>query len=640
MTVPSENLGPAGDFPPTAPQQWRRLVLGVLRKSGAAGPDTPIDGVDDLLATTTYDGIRVAALHTRPATPPAIGTPGAAPFVRGAQLLRDGGGAGGTTPADTVAGWDVRARYADPDPKATREAVLTDLANGVTSVWLDLSSGGLEPADLGDALDGVHLDLAGVVLDSGGRGLPAVEAFLALAASRRTDPAELTGNLGLDPVGWQARTGEPADLSGLTDLVGRHADRYPRLRSVCVDATSYHEAGGSDAQELGCALATGVAYLRALTAAGLDVSAAFAELEFRYAATTDQFLTIAKLRAARRMWSRVAQLCGVPDAGRQRQHAVTSLAAMTARDPWVNMLRTTVACFAAGVGGADAVTVTPFDARYGPPDGFARRIARNTQSVLLAEAHLGRVLDPAGGSWYVERLTADLATVAWEWFTRIERAGGIATALATGLVAEEIEATWAERAANLAHRRDPITGVSEFPDLAEGPPRDASARPAQSGTADRPAQNGALPRRFYAQDFEACRDRADDHLAATGTRPSVFLATLGPLAAHGARVGFATNLFAAGGIATSRAGAPDDDPAAIAAAFAADPTIVACVCGTDQAYGERAAPLAAALTAAGAKRVWLAGRPAGIDHVDGYLYTGCDALAVLETTLDDLGVAR
>ncbi|HET9141754.1 methylmalonyl-CoA mutase family protein, partial [Actinophytocola sp.] len=230
----------------------------------------------------------------------------------------------------------------------------------------------------------------------------------------------------------------------------------------------YHEAGGSDAEELGCALATAVAYLRALTSAGLSADAAAAQLEFRYAATVDQFLTIAKLRAARRLWARVAQVCGIGDTG-SRQHVVTSPAVLTRRDPWVNMLRTTIACFAAGVGGADAITVLPFDSAVGLPDGFGRRIARNTQSILLEESHLDAVLDPAAESWYVERLTSDLAEAAWAWFTEIERAGGLTAALDAGLIADRLARTWQARRANLAAGADKLTGVTVFANADEKP---------------------------------------------------------------------------------------------------------------------------------------------------------------------------
>lgn len=636
MTMSPEGLSLAGEFPAATEAQWRGLVLGVLRKSGAATDNTSPDAVDELLSRETYDDIRIPALHTAQTPVPETGVPGSAPFTRGGRA--DGA---------VTAGWDVRQRHADPDPKATHQAILADLENGVSSVWLELGPSGLDPATLADALDGVRLDRTGVVLDAGALAEPAAEAFLSLADQRGVPVAALTGNLGADPLAVLARQGAqadlPAGLAAAARLAARCATEHSQLRAITVDATPYHDAGGADAQELGCSLAAGVAYLRALTDAGLDLSAALRQLEFRYAASADQFLTIAKLRAGRRLWARVAQACGAgtdTDAGAQRQHVVTSSAMMSARDPWVNMLRTTIACFSAVVGGADAVTVQPFDACLGRPDEFARRIARNTQAVLRDEAHIGRVIDPAGGSWYVERLTEDLARVAWDWFTEIERAGGLAAALESGLVARKLDDTWQRRIRNIAHRRDPLTGISEFPNISEQLPVRTPAPP---------PPGGGLPRHRYAEAFEARRDRADAHAAATGAPPTVFLATLGPIAAHTARATFAANLLAAGGIATTRgpvstvasppASASRPDPAAIAEAFKASGQTVACVCGTDKAYAELAGPVATALAAAGARRVWLAGKPGGYDKVDRYLYLGCDAVEVIDSVLADLGVA-
>jgi methylmalonyl-CoA mutase len=599
----------ADGYPAATAQHWRRQALDVLRKSGAAAADAEPDAVDDLLATTTYDGVRIAALYTAEDSAPEVGWPGQAPYVRGTRL---------------VGGWDVRQRYASPDASATRAAVVTDLENGATSLWLVLGAGGLPVDGLAEVLDGVFLDLAPIALDAGDAFEPAAAALFDIAIARGLALADLTGTLGADPLGWTARTGEAMSLDAAAALAVRCVADAPRLRAITVDATVLHEAGGADAEELGGALAAGVAYLRALTAAGLDVRTALSQLEFRYAAGADQFATIAKLRAARRLWSRVAEACGEPDAGAQRQHAVTAPAMMTARDPWVNLLRTTLACFAAGVGGADAVTVLPFDDRLGLPDGLARRLARNTQTLLLEEASVARVVDPAGGSWYVERLTDEVARSAWTWFTEIERSGGFAAALASGLIADRLAATWQRRVDNLAHRRDPITGVSEFPNLGERLPQRAAA-PA--------ARTGGLPQHRLAEPFEALRDRAD----AAPTRPTVFLATLGPVAAHTARATFAANLFAAGGIATVVGGpltGSDDATAAFVASGATD----ACLCGTDKAYGEMAASVATALGDAGARRVWLAGRPADHDGVGGYLYTGCDAVEVLTRTLDDLEV--
>ena len=269
------------------------------------------------------------------------------------------------------------------------------------------------------------LDLAPVVLDAGAEAIPAARAFLEVAATRGVEVSALAGNLGLDPIGYAARTGTACRPERACTFVAEHVSAHPtatQLRTIVVDALAFHDAGASEAQELGISLAEGVAYLRALAAAGLSPEVACRQLEFRYAATDDQFLTIAKLRAARKLWARVASACGAPTAQQgQLQHVVTSWPMMTLRDPYVNMLRTTVAAFAAGVAGADAVTVLPFDAAIGVPDVLGRRVARNTQALLLEESHVAAVIDPAGGSWYVESLTDSLAQAGWAVFRPSKR---------------------------------------------------------------------------------------------------------------------------------------------------------------------------------------------------------------------------
>jgi methylmalonyl-CoA mutase len=303
------------------------------------------------------------------------------------------------------------------------------------------------------------------------------------------------------------------------------------------------------------------------------------------------------------------------------------------------MLRTTLACFGAGVGGAGAVTVQPFDAAIGLPDGFARRIARNTSSLLVLESHVARVIDPAGGSWYVERLTDDLAASAWNWFTEIEQHGGIVAALESGLVERRLAQTWARRADHLAHRRDALTGVSEFPNLTEKPVVRAPYPTGESST------TGALPQRRYAQGYEAFRDAADAHALSTGERPAVFLATLGSAAAHTARASFAANVFQAGGLATPTSGSVID-PAEVVAAFRASGARVACLATSDRLYAEHAVPVARALTAAGAGPIWLAGSPgeraaqysaAGVDH---FIFTGVNVLGVLRDVHHQVGIAE
>ncbi|MFI0980616.1 methylmalonyl-CoA mutase small subunit [Streptomyces sp. NPDC021093] len=626
MTVlPDDGLPLAAEFPDATHEQWQRLVEGVLRKSGK---DVTGAAAEEALSTSLDDGLTTRPLYTADDTreDDSPGLPGFAPFTRGSS-------AAGTTAAG---GWDVRQRHERPDPALANEAVLADLENGVSSLWLAVGDAGLPVSGLDQALDGVYLDLAPVALDAGAEFDAAARELLRIVEARGVAADELRGNLGADPLGLAARTGTyESALAGQTVALAELTSRqYPGLRALVVDALPYHEAGASAAQELGCSLATGVGYLRTLTEAGLDVEAACGQLDFRYAATADQFLTIAKFRAARRLWARVAEVCGAAGAGAQRQHAVTSSVMMTRRDPWVNMLRTTIACMAAGVGGADSVTVLPFDQAIGLPDAFARRIARNTSTILVEESHLSRVVDPAGGSWYVEQLTDELAAAAWEWFQEIEKAGGQEQALASGLVGERIAATWERRTKALAKRREPITGVSEFPLLAE---RAVDRDPA-------PAKpSGGLPRVRRDEAYEALRARSDAHLAETGSRPRVFIAALGPAAAHTGRVTFAANLFQAGGVEPVH-DPVTVDPGTVAEAFAASGAAVACICSSDALYAEQAADVAAALREAGARTVFLAGRPGEAEDtyrsagVDAFVFAGSDAVAVLTSVLDRMEV--
>ncbi|MET9591714.1 methylmalonyl-CoA mutase small subunit [Streptomyces sp. NPDC006516] len=618
MTVlPADGLSLAAEFPDPSHDQWQSLVEGVLRRSGR---EVTGSAAEEALSTALGDGLTARPLYTSTDVSVDPGLPGFAPFTRGS-----------TAAGNTTDGWDVRQRHALTDPVRLNEALLGDLENGVTSLWLEVGGpGGVPVSGLARALEGVHLDLAPVVLDAGADAGPAVRELLALCEARGLAKGSVRGSLGIDPLGHAARSGAEPDLTEAVHWARLCSGEYPGLRALAVDALPYHEAGGSAAEELGLSLATGVACLRALTAAGLSVEEACGQLEFRYAATADQFLTIAKLRAARRLWARVAEVCGAPDAGAQRQHAVTSSVMMTRRDPWVNMLRTTLACLGAGVGGAESVTVLPFDHALGLPDAFARRIARNTSTILIEESHLARVTDPAGGSWYVERLTEELAAAAWSFFQEVERAGGQAAALRSGMVRERIAATWAARSRDLARRKEPVTGVSEFPALAERP---VEREPAPSASWD-----GGLPRVRRDEAFEALRARSDRHLAATGSRPRVFLAALGPASAHTARASFAANLFLSGGIE------PVQEPVSVdastaASAFAASGATIACLCSADALYAEQAEGVTAALRAAGAEQVFLAGRPDAFAGADVHVFAGCDVVAVLSSVLDRMGVA-
>ncbi|MEU8707842.1 methylmalonyl-CoA mutase family protein [Streptomyces sp. NPDC048565] len=618
MTVlPADGLSQAAEFPDPSHDQWQTLVEGVLRKSGK---EVTGSAAEEALSTALGDGLTVRPLYTSTDASADPGLPGFAPFTRGSRAT-----------GNTTGGWDVCQRHELTDPVRLNEALLGDLENGVTSLWLTVGGpGGVPVSGLARALDGVYLDLAPVVLDAGDDPGPAIRELLGLYEARGITKGAVRGNLGVDPLGRSARTGTEPELGIAVQWARLCAREYPGLRSLAVDALPYHEAGGSAAEELGLSLATGVAYLRALTASGLSVQEACAQLEFRYAATADQFLTIAKLRAARRLWARVAEVCGAPAAGAQRQHAVTSPVMMTRRDPWVNMLRTTLACLGAGVGGAESVTVLPFDHALGLPDAFARRIARNTSTILMEESHLARVTDPAGGSWYVERLTDELAAASWAFFQEIERAGGQAAALGSGMVEERLAATWAARSRDLARRKEPVTGVSEFPAVDE--------RQVERDPVPATPSGGGLPEVRRDEAFETLRARSDAHLAATGSRPKVFVAALGPASVHTARASFAANLFLSGGIV------PVHEPASVdastaAAAFAASGATAACLCSTGALYAEQADDVVSALRAAGAEQIFLAGRPGEYAGADAHVFAGCDVVAVLSSELDRMGVA-
>ncbi|WP_304452276.1 methylmalonyl-CoA mutase family protein [Nocardiopsis sp. YSL2] len=634
MDVPESGAGGAAagpnwaeGFPEPSYEQWRALVAGVLRKSGIA-EERLAEEPESVLAAPTYDGFDIAPLYTAasPGTDP--GLPGQAPFLRG---YRPGGHARD--------GWDVRARHTDTDPAVLRRRLHDDLMNGVSSLWIAVGSA-RAPADgasaralpataLGEALTDVHLDLAPVVLDAGADYAEAAEALLGAHADAGVPDGRVISHLGIDPLTTAARAGEGPDLADPARFAVECAQGRPGLGLVVADGTLVHDAGGSEAQEIGFAIAAGTAYLRALHGAGLDLAEAARRIEFRLAANADQFSVIAKLRAVRGMWNQVLHTCGVAAEHRtMRLHAATSAAMMTRRDAHVNMLRTTVACFAAGVGGADAVTVAPFDSAVGLPDDFARRIARNTQSLLVEEAHLAQVIDPAGGSFYVESLTGELYRAGWAFFQEVEGAGGAAGAIGSGLLAERVDGVWERRRKDLAHRRAPVTGVSEFPHLDEVP----LLRPADP--AQRPPRGFAVRR--YAQDFEELRDRADAQAGDTGHRPTVFLATLGPVAAHTARASFATNLLAAGGIAAHEPG-PLEGAEAVAEAFAASGSRIAAICSSDAVYADQAETVARALKGAGARRVLLAGAPRDAYReagVDAFAHRGCDAVALLSDLAD------
>jgi methylmalonyl-CoA mutase len=591
-----------------ASDEWRALVSSVLRRQGFAEGTDP----EEALTTTTPEGSTLRPLYTaQDATGSIVGEPGHFPFVRG-------------TSAHPTATWDVRAHHCHPDPAVTNEAIRTDLAAGATSTWLVLGPAGLAVADLERALRGVHLDASPIVLDSGAVTLAAGRAMFEFAAGTGVDPAQMRGSLGADPLGAHARYGAPANLADLPALVSlAKTAGSTAITAATIDGTVYNDAGGTDADELAISAAIGVAYIRALSDAGVDDP--FDQVEFRVAVGDDQFATIAKLRAARHIWARIGELCGATAAA--HQHAVTAAPMMTIRSPWTNVMRTTIACAAAAIGGADAITVRPFDHAIGLPDDLARRIARNTQAVLQDEAHLGRVTDPAGGSWYVESRTATLTDIAWDLFTAIERNGGAARAFDSGMVAGLLAGSRARREQDINARRVLITGVTSFPDLDEK----ALTREVGTTPSDRIGAVGLLPRIRYAEEFEQVRARMDALTRSSAASVHLCLVTIGPAAGYRARVREARDVFALAGLAVEVLHDLPPDPARVQP--------VVCVCGSDDAYSDGADVLVARLRTGGARRVLIFGAAGSLYGADQAVRTGTDVLASLRLTVDALEVS-
>ena len=549
-------LSLARGFPPADEAAWKALVEEALKGAPFAG-----------LRSTSYDGIVIDPLYQRAQNATRVeGRPAGQP-------------------------WAVMQRIDLADPKAANAQILDDLMNGASGETLVFQGaigdyGYALPATgaaISAALDNIYLD-AGVAidLDLSMQSKDAAGLLATLVKARGLGPKDCTIRFGFGPLGGMALNGHsplpwkdiaPIFAGLVSDLAGQgFAGPF-----AVADGRVIHAAGGSEAQELAFALASAVAYLRALEQSGIDLDDARRFIYFRLAADQDQFLTIAKFRAVRKLWARVEEACGLKPLP-AFVAAETAWRMMTKRDPHGNIVRGTIAAFAAAVGGADAVTVLPFSAALGVPDAFARRIARNTQTILIEEANIHRVADPAAGSGAIEALTDALCETAWWFLQRIETAGGVAEALQAGSIQRVVARVRAEREANVARRKDTLVGSSDFPDLGE----DKVAVLAQSRLAALSTNAAALGPIRLAEPFERLRDRSDSYLAQHGARPKVFLACLGRAADFNARASFAKSLFESGGIEAVE-GKGDN----LAKRFKESGAKLACLCSSDKVYAAR-----------------------------------------------------
>lgn len=609
----------AADFTTPSRQDWEKEVLKVLNRKRPEGKELNIDQAYKRLTSTTVDGLTIKPLYTIDDGVEELGYPGVAPFVRG-TTIRTG----------EMDAWEVAQLEEDPDAASTRRDILTDLERGDTSVFLRIDPDAIKVDDIPAVLQGVLLDLAPVYLTSRTQQLAAAAKLVEYFRESGAEASVVSGNLGVDPIGVAALSGTTPDLSVIANAFDL-ASPFERVRPLVVDSTIYNSAGAGDVNELAYAIATGIEYVRALVDAGADVDTAFGSLIFRVSTTTDQFATIARLRALRGLWSRVGEVLGVTEQKRGAiQHAVTSLRDITRDDAYVNILRGTIACFAAAAGGAEIQTVLPFDTVAGLPNEMSRRVARNTQIVLAEESNVGRVNDPAGGSWFVESLTRQLSEKAWALVQELD-AKGFAAAVADGTVKAQLDELNAARATLLATRKIPITGVSMFPNYTESQV-ERKLRPEAP-------QLGGLGVVRDSQVFEDLRDRSAAARAA-GNEPKVLLAALGARRDFGGREGFTSNLYHVGGIATvlAEGSTPEDYVRQLKEQGAK----VAVLVSSAKVYAEQGIAVAEALRAAGAEEVLVAGQikelgDGGADVVDGNVFDGMNVVELLTNTLNKLG---
>jgi methylmalonyl-CoA mutase len=609
MPKDADTLTLAGEFPPATRDQWLKLVDGVLK--GASF---------DKLVHKTRDGISIEPLYPR---------------RMGAQAI-----------AGRTGAWEIMQRVDHPDPAAANRQALDDLENGATALLLCFGGGpsaygyGLDGSAeaVARALEGVYLDGIAIETDLSPQYKDAGHTLAAFYRKQGVAPDKATLRLNYDPIGAMAVAGATPmswrELSPIFASMARTlADQGFKGPFAAANGRVVHASGGSEAQELAFALASALAYLRALEQGGIALDAARRMIYFRLAADADQFTTMAKFRALRKLWARVESACGLAPE-RAFISAETAWRMMTQRDVNTNMLRTTIAALAAGLGGADAISVLPHTIALGLPDGFARRLARNTQHILLEESNLAKVNDPAAGSGGIEALTDELCRAAWTLFQEIETAGGAAEAVEHGIIQDKVAATRAERQAAVAKRKDALVGMSDYPDLGEPSARVLDVPPVSVPPIPAIKTFAALPPIRLSEPFESLREASDTLLKKTGARPQIALIEIGSAADFTARANFAKNLFEAGGFETV--------PISDASSLRVSDTPLACLCSSDEVYEREAAGAAATLRKAGAKHIYLAGRPKDPapyqqSGVNGFIYAGCDALAVLREAHDIVG---
>lgn len=653
------------EFPPADGEQWRKVV------------ETELKGApfDKKMFTPTPEGIMLKPIYRREDAanlPHLSSLPGLPPFVRG------------STPAGWLQKpWDISQEIHCSNSAEFNHVARNSLSRGLNALnmvldkatrhgldpdWAspgDVGCGGLSIAtveDLEKALEGIDPRSVSLLVRSGASAMPFAALLAALMKKRKQPASSLRGCVEMDPLGVLSHEGSlPQSLPGayreMAALTRWAAASAPNLQTICVHSRAWHEAGGSATQELAFTLATGVEYLREMSGHGLEADTVGPRFRFAVTVGENFFMEIAKLRALRLVWSRAVEAFGGgPAAQRAFIHVRTSFWNKTVYDAHNNILRATVEAFAGAVGGCDSMQVGAFDEVFRQPDDFSQRLARNTQLILQKECELAHVIDPAGGSWYVESLTFDLAGRAWSLFQEIEKRGGMAAALKAGFPQEAVAKTAAERIKSARQRRQSIVGINQYANTREKAPelpgvapepfhqrrvrqiasyrtaledeesrvvlaklaamiglKDAELFAASVEAAEAGATLGEIVRALRIHDprcepvkpvlltrpaasFEGLRAAAGRFAARHGRPPRVFLCNMGDLKDYKVRADFSRGFFAAGGFEAVSNGA-FSNPDAAALAFVKSEAPVAVICSTDERYPDLVPLLAGAIRA-------------------------------------------
>lgn len=598
----------AADFPEVSHADWVEQAKATIKSETI-----------DTLVSRTLDEIAIQPIYPAPET--------AFPVI---SNLRE----------TESAPWVIVQRADIPDIAAANKQILEDLLNGASGISLVLPGAvtagryGVPVQtveDIKKLTKEVELDLISVRLDAGPGGRQIGQKLLQVYRDRNLDLSRCDLNFGLDPIANFAISGATAQEVDLADKMAKFLTGTQKAghtgKVFCGDGRIYHESGGSHGQELGFAIASVVQQLRLLESAGVGMNSIWQHFGLMLSADADQFLTIAKLRAAHLVWQRLQEVVDVEPTPLNLD-VETSLAMMSQCEPYVNMLRTTSATFAAGVGGAQSISLLPFTSALGVADGFARRIARNGQIILQEESSIGRVGDAAAGSGYIEAMSNEIAEKAWGILQLVEKQGGMIEALSDGLVQKLIDKSAQASRTAVNNRKQVLIGVSEFANLEAMPIKTLDFKPLTKPSWPAGEINcQPLIATSLAQPFEALRDRAK----AMSEKPIVKLVTIGNQAEFAARTTWISNLFAAGGIATDTT---------------TEKCKIACICSTDALYGEQAISIFQQLKNDGIVTVFIAGHPKHLSSalveqlkqngVDGFIYAGCDVLQLLQQTLERL----